>query len=162
MKSFLFHLKQLSDKMEKKWNREILFDLIKKVAVKESKELISVPANIYGFGEIEYEKRKCTVCLQCVEACPSEAYLHKREFDLSSILNINEETPEKIALIYKFIQELAISKLEGIVEVPNGLLGFGSVEFDRKKCISCAKCVGLCPTKALTFKNKFDLTRVFG
>ena len=139
----------------------MIFNAIKKLAVVEFKEPIPVPKGVYGFGELEYDKRKCVVCLQCVEACPAQAFLHKREFDLSTVLNVNKETPPKLAIMYELIKELAVGKLEGLVEVPEGLLGFGSVEFNRKKCISCSKCVDICPEKALTLKNIFDLSRVF-
>ncbi len=54
------------------------------------------------------------------------------------------------------IQKIA-QKEPGIIEIPEGLKGFGTVEHDIKKCIACGSCTRMCEDEAILLDHTFDL-----
>ncbi len=142
-------------------NRDMLISIIKKLAKKEV-DKIEIPLTFYGFGRVKYDANKCVACLKCYENCPTKAYDAVRLFDLSTVKNADIESLWwKRGIIFQLIRELAQKDLEGYVEVPEGLRGYGRVEHNEELCISCSKCADLCPTKALTFENEINMSLWF-
>ncbi len=142
-------------------NLEKLFECIKKIA-KRNPEKILLPNTFFIFGSVKYDESKCIACLTCYENCPLGAYDVERKFDLSMIKKIDlSKTYWKRAIIYQLIMEIAVKDLEGYVEVPEGLPGYGSVKHNEDLCISCRKCVDLCPTGALSFECEFDMKKIW-
>ncbi|MHA1785355.1 MAG: 4Fe-4S binding protein, partial [Candidatus Helarchaeota archaeon] len=44
---------------------------------------------------------------------------------------------------------------------PDEIIGFGTIESDEKKCISCGKCERVCPEGAAQLENTWDLSTLF-
>ncbi len=143
-------------------NMELLGVFIKKLA-KKKPDIVKIRTCFYNFGRVKYERDKCIACLNCYENCPTKAYSTVRIFDLKSIKEADySKLYWKRKIIYELILEIAQKELSGIVEVPEGLPGYGSVEHNEEKCISCKKCVDLCPTGALSFDHEINMRRFLG
>ncbi len=142
-------------------NIEMLFECIKKIARKKPDE-IRLRYTFYNFGKVNYNEDKCIACLTCYENCPVGAYEVVRKFSLKHVKEANIESLYwKRGIIYQLIREISQKELEGEVEVPEGLPGYGSVRHDENICISCKKCVDLCPTGALSFDNLFNAKKIW-
>ena len=73
------------------------------------------------------------------------------------------EKPAEISkreFLYLITKNLALKKPEKPIPVPEGLEEFGRVECNLAKCIGCKKCEEICPEKAVTFINEFDLPTI--
>ncbi|MHA1263965.1 MAG: 4Fe-4S binding protein [Candidatus Helarchaeota archaeon] len=81
-------------------------------------------------------------CNQLTEKIPQT----KSKFDLTKLVlmplpRVNEEYADLIA--------------------PQYLVGFGTIEWDMNKCLSCASCQYICPEMAVTLVNEWDLPNIF-
>ncbi|MHA1129278.1 MAG: 4Fe-4S binding protein [Candidatus Helarchaeota archaeon] len=65
-----------------------------------------------------------------------------------------EKTKRRYLL--ELIRKLAI-KSPGIIEVPEELQGFGTVEHDNVKCIACGSCTRMCEDEAIRMECFYDL-----
>lgn len=82
-------VKMKKEDLEKKpENRRLVYELIQKLAVKEPKKKLAVPAGIYGFGEVEYSAPFCIGCKKCEEKCPVEAIELEKIWDLPKIITM--------------------------------------------------------------------------
>lgn len=67
----------------------------------------------------------------------------------------------KREFLYRMVKNLALKQPEKLILVPDGLEEFGRIECNLAKCIGCKKCEEICPEKAVTFIEEFDLPTIF-
>jgi formate hydrogenlyase subunit 6/NADH:ubiquinone oxidoreductase subunit I len=73
----------------------------------------------------------------------------------------NEEPQTKREKLVDLIRKIAIKKPEKVINVPEGLRGFGKVTALQSLCIGCHKCEEICKLDAPLVENKFDLPSLF-
>ncbi|TFG28278.1 hydrogenase iron-sulfur subunit [Candidatus Thorarchaeota archaeon] len=146
-----------------------LLEAIRSIAVKTPMNDIEVPEKVVGFGTIEYKAQTCSACKKCILACEPGA------LDMDSTLNMpdyvratvpmegfrskNRETLvtllQSLKQDYNFGDVLAVS-------VPEGLAGYGSIDWSAEQCIACEKCIEACPENCLTLKKVYKLPEIVG
>ncbi len=88
---------------------------------------------------------------------------------INSILQRSLELDEKIPMIRSEfdLTKLAMMSLPRVDEKyaslikPEYLVGFGDIEWNINKCLSCASCQEICPESAVNLINEWDLPAVF-
>lgn len=68
---------------------------------------------------------------------------------------------DKRKKILQLIKEIAVKEPNNSIPVPEGLKGFGFIEWSAFKCSFCNKCVEICPEDALTSEKILDLPKVY-
>ncbi len=66
-----------------------------------------------------------------------------------------EKTKRRYLL--ELIRKIAVKTPDDVVEVPEGLKGFGTVIYENEKCIACGSCTRMCEDEAIILENTFDL-----
>ena len=66
--------------------RAMLFEMIKKLAIKIPTEPVKCPENSFGYGKVEYKVTKCLACKICEQNCPLDAIKVVPVFNLPSII----------------------------------------------------------------------------
>lgn len=142
--------------------REYLVRLLQKLAIRQPRDPIVTPEKLEGFITILIKSARCTLCNKCVEICPEDALSPLKIFDLASILKspYPEDLRAKNRLtLYELLRKLARGTPKDQINVPEGLEGFGDIEFRPEKCTACDKCKEVCPEDAIEVLPQFDLPR---
>ncbi len=117
---------------------------------------ISVPARLWGYGEIRYDEEKCIGCGKCEGNCSKSAIKFIQEFDLKKIFEkdfereiLQNRGESKKKRILNLIKDIAVKTPKDPVWVPELVEGYGRVVIDRDKCIGCGNCERNCSGDAL-------------
>ncbi|NVM28733.1 MAG: 4Fe-4S dicluster domain-containing protein [Candidatus Helarchaeota archaeon] len=73
-------------------------------------------------------------------------------------MSINWSEKTKRRYLLELIRKIAVKSPDDVVEVPEGLKGFGTVIYENAKCIACGSCTRMCEDEAIAMENTFDLT----
>ena len=67
---------------------------------------------------------------------------------------------KKRDFLIELIKEIAVKIPDEKIEVPEDLQGFGTIELEMDKCVSCGACTRVCEDCAMLLEKKFDLKRL--
>ncbi|TFF86201.1 MAG: hypothetical protein EU551_02240 [Promethearchaeota archaeon] len=169
LKSNLKNLKQLSGSINRILEEQKLtidIDTLIPIRIPEREDEIKVDYDPYivGFGEINWDTKKCLSCRSCVDICPEDALKLINKWDIRSIFQASDEElvdlPENKRLLYDLIKKLKIENPDRAIKLPENYLGLGNIEILPIKCIACRKCDERCPNEAITFAQVWDLPEV--
>ncbi len=122
------------------------------------------PKYLVGFGDIEWDIRKCLACASCQEICPETAVYLENEWNLPAIFQMSEdelrELPENRRKLFQLIRKLAIKTPDQPIRIPRNALGFGNIKYNPLICIACRKCEERCPNDALSFQERWNFPEI--
>lgn len=80
-------------------NRKKMYQLIKKLAIKQPERPIELPKGALGFGDIKYNPLNCIACRKCEEVCPNSALTFQELWNFPQILKslLGEDELRKIS-----------------------------------------------------------------
>jgi ferredoxin len=169
LKSRLKNLKHLSGSINRILEEQKLtidINTLIPIRIPEREDEIAVDYDPYivGFGEINWDTKKCLSCRSCVDICPEDALNLINKWDIESIFQASNEEladlPENKRLLYNLIKKLKIKNPDREIKLPKDYLGLGNIEILPIKCIACRKCDEKCPNEAITFTQVWDLPEV--
>lgn len=95
---------------------------------------------------------ECTLCLDCLEACPRSSVVFKAKLELAEWKPYDPGRRQALTSLGVALAGLALARSEGIVkrEPAHLLRPPGARENNlMEKCVRCAECMRGCPTNAL-------------
>ncbi|MHA1732219.1 MAG: 4Fe-4S dicluster domain-containing protein [Promethearchaeota archaeon] len=152
--------------IESSWKGEVkrhyLLSLIRDVAVKVPENPVEVPEELQGFGTVVRDMSKCVSCGACSRVCEEDAMVFAKEFDISRVLGLPEDSKAKnMVEIGKLIRSLMKKEPEKNVPVPQVLKGFGTPTYNIENCVACKKCVEICDFDVLSLELTWNLPEIF-
>ncbi|MFX0093653.1 MAG: hypothetical protein ACFFBD_18015, partial [Candidatus Hodarchaeota archaeon] len=144
--------------------RKKIFEMITKLACKMPENPIEVPEGLEGFGTIEINNFTCISCHKCKDlACEWDAIIQNTDLPLKDYLSYEkiDDLPinrrillERLKTVFDEV-DLSVS-----INVPVSIFNLGGMKISRRNCVSCQKCVEICPTESMVFKPYFHLAEV--
>ncbi len=80
--------------IEKKQKKHLLYETISKIAKKIPTKPIPVPEELFEYGNMLKNLRRCVACNKCVDQCLEDALCLLRDLDLKSILTSTVDTTQ--------------------------------------------------------------------
>lgn len=146
---------------ETKTKRQYMIEIINRIKVSEPQEKVTVPEELKGFGTIIHDNEKCVSCGACTLECEDDAIHLLRHFDLNSLQALSDKRElQNRKLLADFIEKLKVKEPTNPIKVPEGLLGFGTIEVDLVKCIFCEECYKICQFEAIEKEMVWDLPEI--
>lgn len=144
-----------------KIKRRFIIELINKIKVHEPTEKVQVPDELRGFGTIIHDSDKCVSCGACTHECEDEAIFLRGNYDLNRLKTLSDKRELKNRkLLGEFIEKLKVKEPAKPINVPEGLLGFGTIDLDPVKCIFCEECYKICQFEAIEEERTWNLPEI--
>jgi coenzyme F420-reducing hydrogenase delta subunit/ferredoxin len=144
--------------------RRFLYAMIRNLALVKPEKMVQIPEGLEEFGTIVFNPSKCIGCKKCEEICPEKAIQSYRTLDLPSILNaltdFNGGRITKRQQLYEIIGKIAQKPPSKPIQIPEGLDGFYTMQYDPTVCVFCDKCRGACLEDAVESVDELDLPAI--